>query len=1147
MKSAIKLVTLFALIQVAAIPMVLGAADRVLEGKTIKVGPTGGVLTLPNTTDTLVGKNTTDTLKNKTIAAGDNTISGLTNSNLSGSAAITDANLATISTAGKVSNSATTATSANTASAIVARDSSGNFSAGTITGTFSGNLTGNVTGNVSGDLTGNVTGNVSGSAASFTGSLSGDVTGTQSSTSIANNVVSNSKLSTVSTGIIKGRKSSGTGNVEDLSAADATSILNDFVGDSGSGGTKGLVPAPGTGDAAAEKFLKADGSWATTPAGFSNPMTDSGDIIYGGSAGAATKLSGNTTTTKKVLSQTGTGSASAAPSWSQVDYSDIAGVLPSPGATTLGGVKSLSATTSNWINSIGTDGTPGTSQPAFTDISGTASISQGGTGQTSQQAAINALTGSQSSGKYLRSDGTNATLSSIQAGDVPTLNQNTTGTASNVTGTVAIANGGTGQTSKAAAFDALHPMTTTGDLIYASSGSTSARLPVGSSGQVIKSVGGVPTWATFSGGINYLSSNPDAEADTTGWATYADAAGTSPVDATGGSATTTWTRSTSSPLRGSGSFLLTKDAANRQGEGASYDFTIDSADQAKVISISFDYTVSSGTYADGDVTLYVYDVTNALVMQPAGYKVQSVTTGTMNKHIATFQTASNSTSYRLALHVATTSASAYTLKLDNFQVGPQTVQYGAPVTDWVAYTPSWTAATSNPAIGNGTLTGYWRRVGDTGYYRIQVKAGSTTTFGTGAYYFSIPHTMDLNKVGSNTNTTLNLGDGYSFKSGTNRYRHMVVYQSDTTVAVKNLLTVSGTNPVSVAGNQDLRSDQPVTWASGDEINLYFAAPITGWSSSVQMSNDTDTRVVAAGAHRNGSNQTGLAPNASTVQVIFNSIASSGGLGYDTHGTYDTGGTYLVPVTGKYRINAQVLLTGANVLASAYQLSVRTGSSSTFSSGTDAVWGAAVTPAAGAGTYLTVSKTLDLTAGTYLFIGLYGAGNNSASTLTMNGTANLSNVSFERISGPSTIAASETVAFKGTSANTSVGTTYSTISLTTEEFDTHNAYTSGVFTAPVSGKYRLSAQARAATSVSASTAANGTVLAYRINSGTEVKLAVFIYQVTAVSLMQTIGGTTTVSLNAGDTVEFRIIRDSPVSAFSLSGDSGTYGSIERIGN
>jgi hypothetical protein len=47
----------------------------------------------------------------------------------------------TITTAGKVANSATTATSANTANAIVARDASGNFTAGTITGTLSGTAT----------------------------------------------------------------------------------------------------------------------------------------------------------------------------------------------------------------------------------------------------------------------------------------------------------------------------------------------------------------------------------------------------------------------------------------------------------------------------------------------------------------------------------------------------------------------------------------------------------------------------------------------------------------------------------------------------------------------------------------------------------------------------------------------------------------------------------------------------------------------------------------------------------------------------------------------------------------------------------------------------------------------------------------------
>jgi hypothetical protein len=48
---------------------------------------------------------------------------------------------------------ASNATSANTNSTIVARDASGNFSAGTITAALSGNVTGNVTGNVNGVVT----------------------------------------------------------------------------------------------------------------------------------------------------------------------------------------------------------------------------------------------------------------------------------------------------------------------------------------------------------------------------------------------------------------------------------------------------------------------------------------------------------------------------------------------------------------------------------------------------------------------------------------------------------------------------------------------------------------------------------------------------------------------------------------------------------------------------------------------------------------------------------------------------------------------------------------------------------------------------------------------------------------------------------
>lgn len=88
--------------------------------------------------------------------------------------------------------------------------------------------------------------------------LTGEVTASgpgSVAATISNNAVTNSKLAPVAYGTIKGRKTTGSGNVEDLTQADATALLNTFTDT-----LQGLVPASGGGTS---NYLRADGTWAT--------------------------------------------------------------------------------------------------------------------------------------------------------------------------------------------------------------------------------------------------------------------------------------------------------------------------------------------------------------------------------------------------------------------------------------------------------------------------------------------------------------------------------------------------------------------------------------------------------------------------------------------------------------------------------------------------------------------------------------------------------------------------------------------------------------------------------------------------------------------------------------------------------------------
>jgi hypothetical protein len=523
--------------------------------------------------------------------------------------------------------------------------------------------------------------------------------------------------------------------------------------------------------------------------------------------------------------------------------------------------------------------------------------------------------------------------------------------------------------------------------------------------------------ASEAGVFNYIE-NSDAEVDTSGWSTYNDGATAAPIDGSGGVATITWSRSTVSPLRGDADFnITTPGGGSVQGQGVSYDFTIDNADQAKILTISFDYEVLSGTYASGDLAVYVIQdpAGTPVVLQPAGYQVEAATVGNKVREVATFQTASNVTSYRLCIHVASTNASAYSLALDNISVSPQQVVYGAPVTDWQTFTPtgSWTS--------NVTYTGKWRRVGDS--MEIQSKVTCSGAPNAATLSFNLPSgfsidTLKLSGIPSQEDSPL--GVSQINDSGVTTIPSGLVVYNNTTSVFPTAINASAT----FASQTTFANVGIFNFGSGDSVSVSYRVPILGWSSSVVVSSSTDTRVVAASYKKTASQ----AVTGNVTDITFQSSV------VDTHAAFN-GTAFVAPVPGLYDIGGVIGVTTGSINVVAFvNGTARTIIGTTIS-----------------GSNTALSGLITLNAGDSVTI-------RSESSITVFGQASgLTSVfSIKRLSGPSQIAASETVAASyWVSANQAITANVTTINYDTREFDSHGMVATGagwVATIPISGTY-----------------------------------------------------------------------------------------------
>jgi hypothetical protein len=132
---------------------------------------------------------------------------------------------------------------------------------------------------------------------------------------------------------------------------------------------------------------------------------------------------------------------------------------------------------------------------------------------------------------------------------------------------------------------------------------------------------------------------------------------------------------------------------------------------------------------------------------------------------------------------------------------------------WTSYTPVWTAVTTDPAIGNGTIQGKFCQVNKLVVARINIIFGSTTTFGSGNFLFNYPVTAN-GPLGNNERL---LSSGQYLDSSTgNSYFAIARYNSSSTTDFLVQVFSNASQAV-----QLMSPTVPFTAANNDAMQLNF--------------------------------------------------------------------------------------------------------------------------------------------------------------------------------------------------------------------------------------------------------------------------------------------------------------------------------------
>jgi hypothetical protein len=125
---------------------------------------------------------------------------------------------------------------------------------------------------------------------------------------------------------------------------------------------------------------------------------------------------------------------------------------------------------------------------------------------------------------------------------------------------------------------------------------------------------------------------------------------------------------------------------------------------------------------------------------------------------------------------------------------------------WTAYTPAWGSTGTAPAIGNGTITGSYVAAGKLIIAKITMVTGSTSTYGTGTYTWSLPFTATTTGAAAGLQT----GVGAVFDTSAGSRFVRTVWQAS-----------SGAIELLDANSATVGQTVPMTWATGDSMSATF--------------------------------------------------------------------------------------------------------------------------------------------------------------------------------------------------------------------------------------------------------------------------------------------------------------------------------------